>query len=108
MTDIGRHFLDRNSTRAGAGGGVAAGVARVPDVGVVGGNRGPAGGGGYDTADSEACSTGGVRGAPWSLHTLTRSCHVSLLWTRRVERLTWELVTHRPRLLLWTHSEFLN
>ena len=63
---------------------------------------------GDDTADSEACSTGGVRGSSWSLHTLTRSCHVSLLWTRRVERLTWELVTHRPRLLLWTHSEFLN
>ena len=58
MTDIGRHFLDRNSTRAGAGGGVAAGVARVPDVGVVRADRGTTGWGGDDTADPEACSTG--------------------------------------------------
>ena len=61
LADVSGDLVEGVGTGGGTGGRVAAGVARVPDVGVVGGNRGPAGGGGYDTADPEACSTGTIR-----------------------------------------------
>ena len=53
LTNVIRAFVDGESTSSSAGGRVAAGVARVPDVGDVGGQRRPTGGGRDDTADSE-------------------------------------------------------
>ena len=58
LTDIIRHLLYGDSTSSSAGGSVAAGVARVPDVGVVCADRGATGGGGDHTTDSKTCSTG--------------------------------------------------
>ena len=46
-----RHLVEGEGAGGGAGGGVGAGVARVPDVGGVGGDGGAAGGGG-----DEACT----------------------------------------------------
>ena len=45
MTDVIRDFSDSEGTRSSVSGSVAAGVARVPDVGSVGVGAGPAGGG---------------------------------------------------------------
>ena len=59
LTDVARQLADRCGAGApSAGGSDTTGVARVPDVGVVGGEGGATGGGGDDTADPEACSTG--------------------------------------------------
>ena len=57
LTDIVRDFVDGEDTCSPSGGGVGAGVARVPDVRGVGGDGGPAGGGGDDAAHSEARGT---------------------------------------------------
>ena len=56
MTYIRRFFADSISAGGGTRGGVAAGVSRVPDVGGVGGDGGPTGGGVDDTAYSEPSS----------------------------------------------------
>ena len=104
LTDVVRDLPDGGGAGPRAGGREAAGVSRVPDVGDVGGDCGATGGGGNNTADSKACSTGGVRGTTRGLQTLSRSCQVTLPWWS----LTWELVTQRPRLVSWRHSEFLN
>ena len=57
LTDVVRAFVDGEDARSSGGGSVGAGVARVPDVRRVGGDGVPTGGGRYDTADAEACST---------------------------------------------------
>ena len=66
LTDVIRHFLYSIRTCRCTSGSVAAGVSRVPDVGVVGGDRGTTGGGRDHTADTEpssAAPTGGPRPA---------------------------------------------
>ena len=61
LTDVVRHLTDRCAAAAsGAGGSDAAGVARVPDVGVVGGDRGPTGGGGDHAAHTEPGRAGSL------------------------------------------------
>jgi len=65
LTDVVRAFVDIEDTCSSAGRRVCAGVARVPDVRRVGGDGGATGRGRYDTADSEACSTGARGGAPF-------------------------------------------
>ena len=61
LTDVGRHLTDLGGAGPpSAGGSDAAGVARVPDVGVVGGDRGATGGGGDHTTHSEPGSAGTV------------------------------------------------
>ena len=51
LTDVARQLADRCGAGApSAGGSNTTGVARVPDVGVVGGEGGATGGGGDDTA----------------------------------------------------------
>ena len=65
MTDIVRNLVNGNRTCASAGGRVAAGISRVPDVGVVGGDRGPTGGGRDHAADTEPGCAGSLR-APGS------------------------------------------
>ena len=66
LTDVVRHLIYLGGAGPGGGGRVAAGVSRVPDVGVVGGDRGTTGGGRDHTADTEpssAAPTGGPRPA---------------------------------------------
>ena len=58
LTDIIRHLVDGEGACSGGRGGEGAGVARVPDVGDVGRQRGATGGGGDDAAHSEASSAG--------------------------------------------------
>ena len=58
LTDVVRHLPDGGGAGPRTGGGDAAGVARVPDVGDVGGQRGATGGGGDHTAHSEPGSAG--------------------------------------------------
>ena len=57
LTDVIGDLPDGGGAGPGGGGRVAAGVSRVPDVGVVGGDRGAAGGGRDHTADTEPSST---------------------------------------------------
>ena len=56
LTDVTGHLVDSVGAGGGTGGGVAAGVSRVPDVGGVGGDGSATGGGGYHTAYSEPSS----------------------------------------------------
>ena len=65
LADIIRHFLDGGGAGPSRGWSPAAGVARVPDVGVVGGDRGPTGGGRDHAADTEPGCAGSLR-APGS------------------------------------------
>ena len=58
LTDVVRDLAEGVGAGGGTGGCVAAGVARVPDVGDVGGDRGPTGGCRADAADTEASRTG--------------------------------------------------
>ena len=58
LADVVGHFSNSEGAGASVRGSVCAGVARVPDVRGVGGDGGPAGGGGDDAADPEARGTG--------------------------------------------------
>ena len=57
LTDVIRHLAEGVCAGGSTGGGVAAGVVRVPDVGGVGGDGGTTGGAVDHTADTEASST---------------------------------------------------
>ena len=57
LTDVIGHLAEGVGAGGGTGGCVAAGVARVPDVGGVGGDGGTTGGAVDHTADPEASST---------------------------------------------------
>ena len=57
LADVIRGLVNGEGASSRAGGSVAAGVSRVPDVGVVGGYSGAAGGGGDHAAHSEPCGT---------------------------------------------------
>ena len=56
LTDVVRDLVEGVGAGGGTGGRVAAGVARVPDVGGVGGDGGATGGGVDHTADTEPSS----------------------------------------------------
>ena len=56
MADIGRGFVEGVGAGGGAARSVAAGIARVPDVGGVGGDGGPTGAAVDDTAHPEPSS----------------------------------------------------
>ena len=65
LADVVGHFSNSEGAGASVRGSVGAWVARVPDVGGVGGDGGAAGGGGDDAADPEARGTGaGGRPSP--------------------------------------------
>ena len=57
LTDVVRHLAEGVGAGGSTGGGVAAGVVRVPDVGGVGGDGGATCGGVDDTTHPEPCST---------------------------------------------------
>ena len=57
LTDVVRDLVEGVGAGRGTGGRVAAGVARVPDVGGVGGDGGATSGGVDHTADSKPSST---------------------------------------------------
>ena len=57
LTDVIRHLAEGVGAGGSTGGGVAAGVVRVPDVGGVGGDGGATCGGVDDTTHPEPCST---------------------------------------------------
>ena len=63
LADVVGHFSNSEDAGASSSWSEGAGVARVPDVGGVGGDGGPTGGGGDDAADPEARGTG-ARGRP--------------------------------------------
>ena len=67
-----RHLVEGEGAGGGAGGGVGAGVARVPDVGGVGGDGGAAGGGG-DEACTQQQSPDVPRATSVATHSTLRS-----------------------------------